>query len=82
MVIRAIVNKEHDLVAKGLLGSKAIGEVMLDGRPTKMVSMLGIDLEAHTRVKLYGRLVSGALAEVGNGTNEVLLVITVERSLS
>ncbi|KUJ10833.1 oxidoreductase-like protein [Mollisia scopiformis] len=80
VVIRAIVNREHDLVAKELLGSRAIGEVMLDGRPTKMVSMLGIDLEAHIRVKLYGRLVSGALAEVGNGTNEVLLVITVERS--
>ncbi|KAH6666555.1 hypothetical protein B0J14DRAFT_603837 [Halenospora varia] len=80
MVMRAIVDRKHDLVVKELLGSEAIGEVVLDGRPTKMISMLGIDLEACTRVKLYGRLVSGALAEVGNGTSEVLLVITVERS--
>jgi NAD(P)H-flavin reductase len=82
MVIRATVNTEHDLVVKELVGSEAIGEVVLDGRPTKMVSMLGIDLEACTRVKLYGRLVSGALAEVGNGASEVMLVITVERSFS
>jgi hypothetical protein len=82
MVIRAIVDGKHDQVVEELLGSEAIGEVVLDSRPTKIVSMLGIDLEAYTRAKMYGRLVSGALAELKNGTSEVLLVIEVERSFS
>ena len=82
MVIRAVVKSKHDLFVEEVLGTEAIGEVVLDGRPTRMVSMLGIDLEASTRVKLYGRLVSGALAESVNGTSEVLLVILVARSFS
>ncbi|TVY26897.1 hypothetical protein LHYA1_G004849 [Lachnellula hyalina] len=80
MVIRAIVKSKHDLVVEELLGSEAVGEVVRDSGPRKMVSMLGIDLKARTRVKLYGQLVSGAQAEVENGTSEVLLVIRVERS--
>jgi len=80
MVIRAIVKSKYDLVVEELLGSEAVGEVVRDSGPRKMVSMLGIDLTARTRVKLYGQLVSGAQAEVENGTSEVLLVIRVERS--
>lgn len=55
---------------------------MLVSRPSKTVSILGIDLGASIRVKLYSQLVSGTLVKVENGTSEVLLVIEVELSFS
>ena len=82
MAIRAVVHRQYDHVVDELLGFEAVGEVVLDGIPTKIVSVLGIDLEAYTRVKIHGRLASGAMAELEDGSREILLLVSVERSFS
>ncbi|KAG4434833.1 hypothetical protein IFR05_009672 [Cadophora sp. M221] len=79
--VRTTVDKKYDPVVKVLLGDKADGEVVQVQGTGKMVSGLTINLETRKRVKLYGRMVAGALAATEEGVGEVQLVVKIEQSL-
>lgn len=79
--IKTLVDRNHDPVVGSLLGNDANGEpVKIEGNG-KMVSGLAIDLENRKRVKLYGRMVGGALASTTDGVGEAQLVVKIEQSL-
>lgn len=75
------MDRKHDPVIGILLGDKADGEVVKEEGPGRMVSGLGIDLETRSRVKLYGRMVAGALAATEGDVGEAQLVVKIEQSL-
>ncbi|KUJ12338.1 uncharacterized protein LY89DRAFT_738126 [Mollisia scopiformis] len=79
--LKTTVNRELDPVVRMLLGDVADGEVYQEKGVGKMVSALAIDLESRRRVKLYGRMVAGALAATEEGLGEVQMVIKIEQSL-
>ncbi|KAL2069979.1 hypothetical protein VTL71DRAFT_14659 [Oculimacula yallundae] len=81
MGVRTTVDREYDPVVKVLLGDKSDGEVVQVQGTGKMVSGLTINLETRKRVKLYGRMVAGALAATEEGVGEVQLVVKIEQSL-
>lgn len=79
--IKTLVDRAHDPVVETLLGADADGEpVRIEGNG-KMVSGLAIDLENRRRVKIYGRMVGGALAATTPGVGEVQVVVKIEQSL-
>jgi hypothetical protein len=79
--VKATVDRTNDPVVETLLGGKADGEVVQEQGTGKMVGGLAIDLESRRRVKLYGRMVAGALAATDEGIGEVQLVVKIEQSL-
>ena len=79
--MKTIVDRINDPVVERLLAGTADGEVIQANDAGKMVSGLAIDLETRTRVKLYGRMIAGALAATAEGTGEVQLVVKIEQSL-
>ena len=79
--VKTTVDREYDPVLQVLLGDKADGEVVQVKGTGKMVGGLAIDLETRRRVKLYGRMVAGALAATEEGLGEVQLVVKIEQSL-
>lgn len=79
--VKATVNRELDPVLKMLLGDIADGEVYQEKGVGKMVGGLAIDLETRRRVKLYGRMVAGAISATEEGLGEVQLVVKIEQSL-
>ena len=79
--VKATVDRTYDPVVETLLGAKADGEVIQEQGTGKMVSGLAIDLESRRRVKLYGRMIAGALAATEEGIGEVQLVVKIEQSL-
>lgn len=79
--IKATVDRKYDPVVETLLGAKADGEVVQSEGTGKMVAALAIDLESRRRVKLYGRMVAGALSATEEGIGEVQLVVKIEQSL-
>ena len=88
--IRVPVPVSHDPVVEALVGREAGGEVVRAEGKGRMVSGLTIDLAARKRVKLYGRMIAGALtaredevtdAEEKVAEVEVQLVLKIEQSL-
>lgn len=79
--VRATVDRTNDPVVETLLGGKADGEVVQEQGNGKMVAGLAIDLESRRRVKLYGRMVAGALSATEDGIGDVQLVVKIEQSL-
>ncbi|TVY81917.1 hypothetical protein LSUE1_G003749 [Lachnellula suecica] len=79
--VNTTVDRTYDPVVEVLLGGKADGKLIQEKGAGKMVSGLGIDLETRRRVKLYGRMVAGALAATDEGVGEVQLVVKIEQSL-
>jgi hypothetical protein len=81
--IRSLVDTKHDPVVQALLGVKADGEVVRPDGQGKMVSGLAIDLENRRRVKLYGRMVAGALEGLGSAGvfGQAQLAVNIEQSL-
>ncbi|KAL3421731.1 oxidoreductase FAD-binding domain-containing protein [Phlyctema vagabunda] len=79
--IKTTVDRSFDPVVGTLLGSKGDGEVVQEQGMGRMVSGLAIDLESRRRVKLYGRMVAGALQSTEKGLGEVQLVVKIEQSL-
>ena len=79
--VKATVDRAYDPIIETLLGGKADGEVVQEQGTGKMVSGLAIDLESRRRVKLYGRMVAGALSATEEGIGEVQLVVKIEQSL-
>ncbi|KAL1966972.1 hypothetical protein VTN77DRAFT_3716 [Rasamsonia byssochlamydoides] len=86
--IRALVDRVYDPVLDILLGKSSDGEVVKAEGQRKMVSGLAFDLEHRKRVKLFGKMVAGSLAESDNeqtskdlGRGQVQLVVKIEESL-
>lgn len=94
---RTIVDAKNDPVVKILFGGHDDGEVIKEQGPGRMVGGLTIDLASRKRVKLYGRMVAGALNSVRIDDDEesgedpklgeipaqaeVQLVVNIEQSL-
>lgn len=79
--MKTTVNRELDPVLTTLLGDLKDGEVYQEKGVGKMVGGLAIDLESRRRVKLYGRMIAGALSSTEEGLAEVQLVVKIEQSL-
>lgn len=81
--IRSLVDTKNDPVVQALLGEKADGEVVRAEGEGKMVSGLAINLETRKRVKLYGRMVAGALEGLGSEGlfGQAQLAVNIEQSL-
>lgn len=62
MGVRTTVEAKYDPVVEELLGGRPDGEVVREDGKGRMVGGLAIDLETRKRVKLYGRMVAGALS--------------------
>lgn len=79
--IKTLVDRNHDPVISWLLDTDADGEpVSIEGNG-KMVSGLAIDLENRKRVKLFGRMMGGAVAATTDGVGEAQVVVRIEQSL-
>jgi hypothetical protein len=79
--IQTTVDRSYDPVAEILFEGKADGEQIQGKEERKMVGGLAIDLESRSRVKLYGRMVAGALAGTEDGVGEAQLAVMIEQSL-
>lgn len=81
--IRSLVDTTYDPVVQALLGGNADGELVKAEGGGKMVSGLAIDLEHRRRVKLYGRMVAGALEGLGSTGDfgQAQLAVNIEQSL-
>jgi ferredoxin-NADP reductase len=85
--IRTMVDKKTDPVINVLFGGKDDGEVVKEQGAGRMISALTIDLEKRKRVKLYGRMIAGAVDRIGPGNDQetvgqVQLVVKIEQSLN
>jgi hypothetical protein len=79
--MKATVDRTNDPVLRRLLGDNADGEVVRAEGVGKMVGGLAIDLESRSRVKLYGRMIAGAMSATEKDIGEVQLVVKIEQSL-
>jgi hypothetical protein len=79
--VKTTVDRTYDPLVEILLSGKADGEVVQEKGTGRMVGGLAIDLETRKRVKLYGRMVVGALSATEDGIGEVQLVVKIEQSL-
>ncbi|KAI6909466.1 putative oxidoreductase [Hortaea werneckii] len=86
--IKTAVTVRHDPVIEELVGKEATGEVVREQGEGRMVSGLTIDLETRKRVKMYGRMVAGALLSREDESTdrketvaEVQLVVKIQQSL-
>jgi NAD(P)H-flavin reductase/predicted pyridoxine 5'-phosphate oxidase superfamily flavin-nucleotide-binding protein len=86
--IRTPVTGKYDPVIEELVGKDATGEIIREEGNGRMVGGLTIDLEKRKRVKMYGRMVAGALGikddEVTGHKEhiaEIQLVLKIEQSL-
>ncbi|WPG99045.1 Hypothetical protein R9X50_00185000 [Acrodontium crateriforme] len=86
--IRTPVTGKHDPVVEELVGTEATGQVFREEGKGRMVSGLTLDLETRKRVKLYGRMIAGALSSredemTGHSETvaEIQLVLKIEQSL-
>jgi hypothetical protein len=64
MGVTALVDRRYDPVLECLVGTIADGKVIKPNGQGKMVSGLAVDLENRKRVKLFGRMMVGALNNV------------------
>lgn len=86
--IRTPVVGQYDPVVEELVGKEATGNVVREEGNGRMVGGLTIDLETRKRVKMYGRMVAGALSsredeatDAKDHVAEVQLVLKIEQSL-
>jgi len=87
--VRTPVAARYDPVVEVLVGKDATGEVVREQGAGRMVAGLAIDLRTRKRVKIYGRMVAGALgcrgadgdAESEDRQGEIQLVVKVDQSL-
>ncbi|RMZ74960.1 hypothetical protein DV737_g5584, partial [Chaetothyriales sp. CBS 132003] len=89
LAIRTRVDVSHDPVVQALFKGKDDGEVIKASDPGPMIGGLSIHLEARGRVKLYGRMIAGALSASDGAeeasdhgkSGEVQLVVRIDQSL-
>ena len=86
--IRTPVTGQYDPVVEELFGKEASGQVVHQEGTGRMVSGLTIDLETRKRVKMFGRMIGGALttredeaADHVEHFAEAQLVLKIEQSL-
>ncbi|EON68613.1 hypothetical protein W97_07871 [Coniosporium apollinis CBS 100218] len=87
--VRTAVDGRYDPVVETLVGGNGDGEVVKETGRGRMVGGLAIDLTTRKRVKLFGRMVAGALSRVDGegdgdgkgGHGEIQLVVRIEQSL-
>ena len=86
--VRTTVDASHDPVVQALFKGRDDGEVVRATPPGPMIGALSIHLEERGRVKLYGRMIAGALSaseeqqDSANGkSGEVQLVVKIDQSL-
>jgi ferredoxin-NADP reductase len=88
--IRTMVDKKTDPVIDILFSGKDDGEVVKEQGAGRMISALTVNLETRKRVKLYGRMIAGALDRIGPQNDQeavipvgqVQLVVKIEQSLN
>ncbi|MCJ1273346.1 hypothetical protein MMC21_001137 [Puttea exsequens] len=78
-----MVDRGHDPVVEILLGGQQDGEVLQEGRDGRIMSALGIHLASRNRIKLWGRMIAGALssADKTEAAAEAQLVLGITQSL-
>ena len=86
--IKALVDNKYDPVVQILAGDMQAREAHEGARGARAVSVLGLDLASRNRVKLSGKILTGALGTHGpnadnpeDATSEIQLVIVVQNSL-
>ncbi|KAI5370699.1 putative pyridoxamine 5'-phosphate oxidase, FMN-binding split barrel [Septoria linicola] len=86
--IKTPITGKHDPVVEELVGKEASGQVVREEGQGRMVSGLTIDLETRKRVKLFGRMIAGALStrdDEVTGQQEAIaemqVVLKIEQSL-
>lgn len=84
--VKTPVAVTSDPVVEALFGNQADGEVVREEGRGRMIGGLAIDLETRKRVKIYGRMVAGALKsfedeETDVKQGEIQLVVNIEQSL-
>lgn len=85
--IRTSVASHSDPVVEALVGKRPDGQIVKEEGAGRMVSGLTFDLATRKRVKLYGRMIAGALKSIdldghnGELESEIQLVVHVEQSL-
>jgi NAD(P)H-flavin reductase len=82
--LRTPVIARYDPVVEALVGGEAKGEVVREEGKGRMISGLTIDLQSRKRVKLFGRMIAGALSKKDDGEAAVVemqVVLKVEQSL-
>ena len=86
--IKTLVDRKYDPVVEILVGSTKDGEVSEQGRVGRVLSGLPIDLMTRSRLKISGKMVAGALGELGlgagkeeDGVGEIQLVVKIDHSL-
>lgn len=87
--IRTMVDSKTDPVVGLLYGGRDDGEVIKEQGVGRMISGLTVHLEKRRRVKLYGRMVAGALGRIGGeddlhspvSVGQVQLVVKIEQSI-
>ncbi|KAL9623607.1 MAG: hypothetical protein Q9160_002063 [Pyrenula sp. 1 TL-2023] len=88
--VRTIVDPTNDPVVEALYEGRDDGETVRPEGAGKMVSGLTIDMENRKRVKVFGRMMAGALSmsekhddkvEPDGATGEAQLVLRIEQSL-
>jgi hypothetical protein len=78
--IQSTIDRNYDPVAEILFGN-ADGQLIQEKGKRKMVGGLAIDLEHRKRVKLYGRMLAGALNPTEDGVGDAQLAVMIEQSL-
>jgi len=90
--IRTVVDASYDPVVEAIWNGKDDGEVVKENGPGRMIGGLSINLEERGRVKLFGRMIAGALSaahephedkagEQEGKVGQVQLVVKIEQSL-
>ena len=90
--IRSTVDGTFDPVVQELFGGRTDGEIVRETPPGRMVSGLSCQLDERGRVKLYGRMIAGALSATDEDDSstkddtigkaaEAQLVLKIEQSL-
>ncbi|KAF2837626.1 oxidoreductase-like protein [Patellaria atrata CBS 101060] len=87
---KTLVDRKYDPVVQALFGGRADGEVVKEEGKGRMIGGLTIDLMTRRRVKLYGRMVAGAVDHLKqgqetnldvSGVGQIQLVTKIEQSL-
>jgi len=68
--IRTTVDSSYDPVIEAIFHGKDDGEVIKEQGRGRMIAGLSISLEERNRVKLYGRMIAGALGAIGEQSGQ------------
>ena len=86
--VRSLVGRKYDPVIDVLVGGRQDEKVHDEEKGGKLVAALGFHLATRDRVKLSGKMVTGALENPGlgaqeneNGAAEVQLALAIQQSL-